>query len=66
VLSYLVKHGPGPVGRYAIVGLGESAPVMADGSEDHVASRRVEVQLLERVDSGQAGEKPVISQADPR
>ena len=65
VLHYLVQHGPGPVGRYAIVGLGESLPVVASGSEDHQASRRVEVALLERVDPGSGDQKPVISQADP-
>jgi outer membrane protein OmpA-like peptidoglycan-associated protein len=65
VLHYLVQHGPGPVGRYAIVGLGESLPVVAGGSEDHTASRRVEISLLERVDPGSGGSKPVISQADP-
>lgn len=65
VLHYLVQNGPGPVGRYAIVGLGESLPVVAGGGEDHEASRRVEVSLLERVEPGTAGSEPVISQADP-
>jgi outer membrane protein OmpA-like peptidoglycan-associated protein len=65
VLHYLFQHGPGPVGRYGIVGLGESLPVVAGGSEDHRASRRVEISLLEPVEPGSAGSKPVISQADP-
>jgi outer membrane protein OmpA-like peptidoglycan-associated protein len=66
VQHYLVQNGPGPVGRYAIVGLGESAPVLEGGSEDHTASRRVEIDVLERVDSGSTGTKRVISQASPR
>jgi outer membrane protein OmpA-like peptidoglycan-associated protein len=52
VLHYLVQHGPGPVGRYAIVGLGESEPVVVAGAEDHSASRRVAISLLERVEPG--------------
>jgi outer membrane protein OmpA-like peptidoglycan-associated protein len=67
VLHYLVEHGPGPVGRYAIVGLGESMPVLAEGDEDHSASRRVEVRVLEKVESGTAPKKePVVSQLDHR
>ncbi len=65
VHHYLVQNGPGPVGRYALVGLGESVPVMAEGDEDHSASRRVEITLLEPIESAAAGSKPVISQADP-
>jgi outer membrane protein OmpA-like peptidoglycan-associated protein len=62
VLHYLVQNGPGPVGRYAIVGFGETAPVNDDtGIEDHEASRRVEISLLEKVEPGS---KSVISQAD--
>jgi outer membrane protein OmpA-like peptidoglycan-associated protein len=68
VLRYLLEHGPGPVGRYAIVGLGEFSPVVASsGVEDHRASRRVTVNLLERVEAGTVppDEKPtVISRAD--
>jgi outer membrane protein OmpA-like peptidoglycan-associated protein len=65
VLHYLVQHGQGPVGRYAIVGLGESMPVVASGSEEDLsASRRVEIHLLERVEAGSAGSKSVISQSD--
>ncbi len=66
VLSYLVQNGPGPVGRYAVVGLGEATPVLAGESEDHIASRRVQVVVLEKVDSGtgDATKEPVISQVD--
>lgn len=61
VLHYLVQNGQGPVGRYALVGFGETAPVMVGGDEDHEASRRVEITLLEKVEPGS---KSVISQAD--
>ncbi|HET9887834.1 MAG TPA: OmpA family protein [bacterium] len=61
VLHYLVQNGPGPVGRYAIVGFGETAPIMDAGIEDHDGSRRVEITLLEKVEPGS---KSVISQAD--
>jgi len=61
VLHYLVQNGPGPVGRYAIVGFGETAPIMDAGMEDHEGSRRVEITLLEKVEPGS---KSVISQAD--
>jgi outer membrane protein OmpA-like peptidoglycan-associated protein len=61
VLHYLVQNGPGPVGRYAVVGFGETAPVDEAGIENHEASRRVEITLLERVEPGS---KSVISQAD--
>jgi len=61
VLHYLVQNGQGPVGRYALVGFGETAPVMVAGDEDHEASRRVEVTLLEKVEPAN---KAVISQAD--
>jgi hypothetical protein len=49
------------VGRYAIVGFGETAPIMDAGMEDHEGSRRVEITLLEKVEPGS---KSVISQAD--
>jgi len=65
VLHYLVQNGPGPVARYAIVGLGESLPVVEGGTEDHTASRRVEINVLELVEAGTLGTKPAISQADP-
>jgi outer membrane protein OmpA-like peptidoglycan-associated protein len=68
VLHYLVEHGPGPVARYAIVGLGESEPVMVEGAEDHSASRRVAISLLEAVEPGSVNpnEPPptTISSAD--
>jgi outer membrane protein OmpA-like peptidoglycan-associated protein len=68
VLHYLVQHGPGPVARYAIAGWGESEPVMVAGAEDHSASRRVAVSILEAVEPGSvpADEPPptTISSAD--
>lgn len=68
VTQYLVLHGPGPVSRYALVGLGETSPVLAAGAEDRSASRRVVVSLLERTEpgSGPQGSPAVISKADAR
>lgn len=67
VLKYLILNGPGPVSRYAIVGLGETSPVVSAGSEDRAGSRRVVVTMLERAEPSGAGksEPPVISRADP-
>ena len=66
VLHYLVQTGPGPVGRYAIVGLGESLPIMTAGMEDHESSRRVEINVLEAVEPGTGSSKSTISLAEPR
>ena len=65
VLRYLLENGPGPVGRYALVGLGEAAPIVSDGVEDRKASRRVAVNLLERVEAGTVAltdQSPAITQ----
>jgi len=68
VLRYLVLHGPGPVSRYAVVGLGEASPVLVASGEDRAASRRVVLSFLERTEPGAGSEleagEPVISQAD--
>ncbi len=69
VMKYLILHGPGPVSRYAVVGLGETSPVTAAGVEDRPGSRRVVVAMLERAEpsgTGRAEEEPVISRADDR
>jgi outer membrane protein OmpA-like peptidoglycan-associated protein len=62
VLRYLLGQSEVPLGRFAIVGLGESDPLEAGGAEDHPASRRVVVSLMEAVEPG---EEPTISRAHP-
>ncbi|MGQ0721273.1 MAG: OmpA family protein [Candidatus Eiseniibacteriota bacterium] len=60
VLRYLLEQSEVPLGRFAIVGLGESDPLEAGGAEDHPASRRVIVSLMEAIEPG---EEPTISRA---
>jgi outer membrane protein OmpA-like peptidoglycan-associated protein len=60
VLRYLLEQSEIPLGRFALVGLGESDPIEDAGSEDHPASRRVVVTLMEAVEPG---EQPTISSA---
>jgi outer membrane protein OmpA-like peptidoglycan-associated protein len=56
VHRFLVEHAEGPLWRFALVGFGESFPVVSQNEEDLAASRRVVVRIVERAEPGAAPE----------